>query len=210
MAEFERVSSLCLGVLASHAGTNFQSILDRCLTGEIPAHVGVVISNNSQSGAMKRAKSVGIATQHLSSVTHPEPHILDQAIVETLESHGVDLVVLAGYMKKLGPLLLRQFARRVINVHPSLLPAFGGQGMYGKRVHEAVLEMGCKVTGVTVHLVDGEYDHGPIIAQQVVLVKPNDTPESLAKRVLKTEHILYPSVIRQWALGQIRVDLGGK
>lgn len=209
MTEFEHTSPLCLGVLASHAGTNFQSILDRCLTGEIPARVGVVISNNSHSGAIMRAQNHGIPTQHLSSVTHPEPQMLDRAIVKTLQLHGVNLVVLAGYMKKLGASLLSTFAQRVINVHPSLLPAFGGQGMYGRRVHEAVLSAGCAVTGVTVHFVDSEYDRGRIIAQKIVPVMPNDTPGVLAKRVLKTEHILYPSVIRQWALGQIRVDDGG-
>ncbi len=208
MVDSEHMSPFCLGILASHAGTNFQSMLDRCLTGEIPAQVGVVISNNSQSGAIKRAQKMGMPTCHLSSATHPGPEALDRAMTQSLCDHGVDLVVLAGYMKKLGPGLLQTFGNRVVNVHPSLLPAFGGQGMFGYHVHKAVLDSGCAVTGVTVHLVDEVYDHGEIMAQQVVPVIKGDTPEILAQRVLKMEHRLYPCVVRLMAEGRIRIGGG--
>lgn len=207
MANSEHLSPFCLGILASHAGTNFQSILDRCLTGEIPAKVGVVISNNSQSGVLARAQKFGIPTSHLSGATHPDPNILDEAITEALIKNRVDLVVLAGYMKKLGAGLLKKFEGRVINVHPSLLPAFGGQGMFGRRVHEAVLQSRCRVTGVTVHVVDGEYDHGQVIAQEVVPVVDGDSAETLARRVLEMEHRLYPNVVRLLAQGRIAINM---
>lgn len=205
MTDSGHVSPFRLGILASHDGTNFQSILDRCLTGEIPAQVGVVISNNSQSGAMRRAHQAGINTCHLSGETHPNFDDLDKAMAQVLCHQDVDLVVLAGYMKKLGPRLLKTFKGRVINIHPALLPAFGGKGMYGKRVHQAVLESRCAITGVTVHVVDGEYDHGQVIAQEMVPVLKGDTVDTLAHRVLQMEHRLYPSVVRQLAQGQIRM-----
>jgi len=205
MADSEHLSPFRLGILASHDGTNFQSILDRCLTGEIPAQVGVVISNNSQSGAMRRANQSGIKSCHLSGETHPNVEDLDKAITQALCDQQVDLVVLAGYMKKLGRRLLKTFKGRVINIHPSLLPAFGGKGMYGKRVHQAVLDHCCSITGVTVHMVDGEYDQGQVIAQEIVPVLKGDTADTLAHRVLQMEHRLYPSVVRQLAQGQIRM-----
>ncbi|MDA0711923.1 MAG: phosphoribosylglycinamide formyltransferase [bacterium] len=208
MADRECVSPLVLGIMASHAGTNFQSILDRCLTGELPARIGVVISNNSQSGAISRARSVGIPTYHISSATHPDDGSRDRAVTGLLREHGVQLVVLAGYMKKLGKCLLTVFENKVINIHPSLLPAFGGKGMFGLKVHQAVLESGCSITGVSVHVVDGEYDHGHVIAQQMVPVLEGDTAEILSHRVLETEHRLYPSVIRLLAQGRIRIDGG--
>lgn len=206
MSNFAPKSSFNLGIMASHAGTNFQSILDRCLTGEIPANVAAVVSNNSRSGAFDRAKHHGIPTGHFSGTTHPDPNALDRTITQFFSDHDIDLVVLAGYMKKLGRQLIATFPNRIINVHPSLLPAFGGQGMYGRRVHEAVLESGCSVTGVTVHLVDGEYDHGKVLSQVVVPVCKGDSPDSLGDRVLKFEHRLYPSVIRRIAEGRIRID----
>ena len=125
---------------------------------------------------------------HLSSATHPNPGHLDQAICDALCAHGVDLLVLVGYMKKLGPVTLAAYGRRAINIHPALLPAFGGKGMYGIRVHEAVLAAGACETGVTVHLIDDEYDHGAILAQCRVPVMADDTAESLSRRVLEREH----------------------
>lgn len=199
MADSKQSRSLCLGVLASHTGTNFQAILDRCLSGELPAHIGVVISNNSGSGALVRARQANIPTFHMSGKTHPDPDDLDAAMVRVLKQHHVNVVALAGYMKKLGPRLLSAFEQRVINVHPSLLPAFGGKGMYGLRIHEAVIASGAQFTGVTVHLADGEYDRGPILMQEIVPVLPDDSPESLSARVLAVEHRLYPAAIRSIA-----------
>ncbi|MDE2999312.1 MAG: phosphoribosylglycinamide formyltransferase [Gemmatimonadota bacterium] len=196
----------CLGVLASGGGTNLQAILDRTASGRLPARVGVVIGNNSRSGALVRARRAGVPAIHLSGRTHPQPGALDRAIAETLRFHGVNLVVLAGYMKKLGPATLAMHRNRIVNIHPALLPAFGGRGMYGDRVHEAVVQSGAQVSGATVHLVDEEYDTGPIILQRRIRVAPDDTPDSLARRVLAVEHELYPEAIRLFAEGRIRID----
>ena len=194
---------LPLGVLASHTGTNLQSIVDACHAGSLDAEVRVVISNNSRSLALERARAAGIPTAHLSSITHPAPDALDTAIERTLKSHGVELVALAGYMKKLGPRTLGAYWNRVLNVHPALLPKFGGWGMFGARVHAAVLASGDRVSGVTVHLVDDEYDCGPVISQVEVPVLPGDTRETLAARVLAQEHILYPKTLQRIASGEI-------
>lgn len=196
----------CLGVLASGGGTNLQAILNRSAAGRLPARVGVVIGNNSRSGALARARRAGIPAIHLSGRTHPKPGSLDRAIAETLRSHRVNLVVLAGYMKKLGPATLEMYRNRIVNIHPALLPAFGGKGMYGERVHEAVVRSGAQVSGATVHLVDEEYDTGPIVLQQKIRVAPDDTSESLAGKVLAVEHELYAEAIRLFAEGRIRVD----
>ena len=194
---------LPLGVLASHTGTNLQSIMDACRAGSLDAEVRVVISNNSRSLALDRARASGIPTAHLSSVTHPAPDTLDPAIERTLKSHGVKVVALAGYMKRLGPRTLGAYRNHVLNVHPALLPRFGGRGMYGDRVHAAVLESGDHVSGVSVHVVDEDYDHGPILEQVEVPVLPDDTPETLAARVLAQEHILYPKTLQRIASGDI-------
>jgi phosphoribosylglycinamide formyltransferase-1 len=195
----------CLGVLASGGGTNLQALLDRSVSGRLPARVGVVIGNNSRSGALARARLAGIPAFHLSGVTHPRPGALDRAIAETLRSHGIDLVVLAGYLKKLGPVTLKNYKDRIVNIHPALLPAFGGKGMYGHRVHEAVVRSGVGVSGATVHLVDGEYDTGPVILQRRVRVAPEDSPDSLARKVLAVEYELYAEAIGLFAEGRINV-----
>lgn len=202
----ERNAVYCLGVLASGGGTNLQAILDRCASGRLPARVGVVIGNNSRSGALARARRAGVPAIHLSGRTHPRPGSLDRAVAETLGSYGVDLVVLAGYMKKLGPVTLEMYKNRIVNIHPALLPAFGGKGMYGQHVHRAVVRSGAQVSGATVHLVDEEYDTGPIILQRRIRVAPEDTPDSLAGRVLAVEHELYAEAIRLFSEGRIRVD----
>ena len=196
----------CLGVLASGEGTNLQAILNRSAAGRLPARVGVVIGNNSESGALARARRAGVPAVHLSGRTHPRPGSLDRAVAETLMSYGVNLVVLAGYMKKLGPATLEMFRNRIVNIHPALLPAFGGRGMFGQRVHDAVIRSGAQVSGATVHLVDEEYDTGPIILQRRIRVAPGDTPDTLADRVLCVEHELYAEAIRLFADGRIRVD----
>jgi len=177
-----------LGFLASHHGSNVQAVVDACRAGRLTATPCVVISNNGESEALARARRQGIARYHLSGVTHPAPGQLDAAIVDALSRHGVELVVLAGYMKKLGPSTLARYHGRVLNIHPALLPRFGGPGMYGRHVHEAVLAAGERETGITIHLVDGEYDHGPILAQCRVDVRDGDTAASLAERVLAREH----------------------
>jgi len=195
-----------LGFLASHNGSNMQAILDACRSGSILAQPVVIISNNRHSGALQRAEREGIPYQHLSGTTHPDPARLDQAIAAALETRGVDLVLLCGYMKRLGPFTLQRFAGTILNIHPSLLPRFGGAGAFGLHVHEQVLAAGETRTGATVHLVDADYDTGRILAQVTVPVMPDDTPQSLQARVLPFEHQLYCDTLRKIIAGVIRLD----
>ncbi len=180
-----------------------QAIIDACKAGRLHAVPAVVISNNSDSRALERARTEGIPNYYLSGKTHPDQAILDQAILDTLILHKADVVALAGYMKKLGPKTLAHFRGRILNIHPALLPKYGGKGMYGIHVHEAVIAAGEKESGVTVHLVNEEYDRGPILTQVRVPVMPGDTPEKLAERVLVQEHILYPATLEKIATGEI-------
>ncbi len=199
-------SPLRIGVLASHEGTTLQAILDACAAGEISARVVTVISNNSDSGALRRARAAGSLAVHLSSKTHPEPGALDQAIIRTLVEQQVDVVFLAGYMKKLEPGLLERYRGRILNTHPALLPKFGGHGMYGMNVHEAVLKAGESESGPSVHLVDAEYDTGRVLAQAQVPVESDDTPATLAARVQERERKLVVAVLGQIAQGQYALE----
>jgi phosphoribosylglycinamide formyltransferase-1 len=183
-----------------------QAILDACARGEIPARVVVVVSNNSDSGALRRARSAGAAAVHLSSKTHPGAGELDRTISEALEAHGVEVVMLAGYMKKLGPELLERYRGRILNTHPALLPKFGGHGMYGMLVHEAVLRAGESESGPSVHLVDAEYDTGRVLAQAQVPVLDDDTPDTLAARVQERERRLVVAVLGQIAQGELALS----
>lgn len=177
-----------LAILVSHEGTNLQAIIDACETGRLPATVALVISNNSGARALARARTHKISTLHLSSATHPDPDDRDSAMLAALNHHHVDYIVTAGYMKKLHARVLSGYAHRIFNTHPSLLPAHGGPGMYGSRVHEAVLKAGDAYTGVTIHEVNEQYDEGDVIAQTRVPVFPDDTPDTLAARVQAREH----------------------
>jgi phosphoribosylglycinamide formyltransferase-1 len=197
-----------IGFLASHNGSNMQAIIDACKSGALQATPAVVISNNGGSGALARAEREGIPHYHLSAKTHPDPESLDRAILDALLRHGVDIVVLAGYMKKLGPRTLTHFRCRILNIHPALLPKFGGKGMYGMRVHEAVIAAGESVSGVSIHVVDEEYDTGPLIAQAQVPVEPTDTPEKLAERVLQREHTFFPEILQKIASGELDLPAG--
>ena len=188
-----------LGILASHHGTNFQAVIDACQCGNLAAEVAVAISNNSQSGALVRARAANIPTVHLSGRTHPQAEALDEALLSALTDHQVDLVVMLGYMKKLGSRTLQHFQGRIINIHPSLLPKYGGQGMFGLNVHKAVLESADTETGVTVHYADEHYDTGQMITQVRIQVMPDDSPESLAARVLRQEHKLLVNTLKQLA-----------
>ena len=179
-----------LGVLVSHTGTNFQAIIDACRSGRLHATPVIAISNNSRSSGLSRARDAGVATVHLSTVTHPDPDDLDQAMLDVLTAHSVDLVVTAGYMKRLGLRTLCHYAGKIINVHPSLLPKYGGQGMYGMNVHNAVIKNGDQETGITIHWVDEQYDTGPIISQLTIPVLADDSATTLAARVLPMEHEL--------------------
>jgi len=184
-----------IAVLASGEGTTLQAVLDACGSGRLRARVGVVISNNGACGALRRARSAGVPTWQLSA---------DQALRDTLLEFGTDLVLLAGYMKRLGPVTLAAFAGRIINTHPALLPQFGGQGMFGLNVHRAVLAAGRATSGASVHWVDENYDTGAVIAQVRVPVEPGDSAEGLAARVQAAERELVVEVLEAAASGRLK------
>lgn len=186
-------------------GTNLQAILSACAEGRIPGRVAVVISTSEGAPALERARSAGVPTVFVDPARFPDPAALDRELLRVLEAHEVELVALAGYMRLLGPAILARFPNRIMNTHAALLPCFGGRGFYGRRVHEAVLESGARVSGATIHFVDEEYDHGPIILQAVVPVHDDDTPETLGARVLEQEHRLYVEAIRLFAEGRLEV-----
>jgi phosphoribosylglycinamide formyltransferase 1 len=192
-----------IAFLASHNGSNMQAVVDACRDGRIPATPCVVVSNNSGSGALARANREGIPHYHLSGLTHPDPNDLDEAILQVLKRHNSYLVILAGYMCRLGKLTLAGYRGRILNIHPALLPKYGGKGMYGLAVHKAVLAAGEKYTGVTIHVVDEEYDHGRILAQCKVAISPEDTADTLAQRVLETEHTFLVDTLSRIIAGEI-------
>jgi phosphoribosylglycinamide formyltransferase-1 len=196
---------LNLGLLASHRGSNVQAVVRACRECRLEARPGVVISNNANSGVLEFAQASGIPACRIGGASFADDRVRDAAILEQLRRHEVDLVLLLGYMKLLGPETTAAYRGRILNTHPALLPRFGGKGMYGARVHEAVLAAGETETGVTVHLVDEEYDHGAIVAQCRVPVEPGDTVESLAARVLEREHGFLVETLQAIASGQIRL-----
>jgi len=185
-----------LAVLASGRGSNLQAIMDHfdTIARERVAKVVLVASNRFDSAALIRAATASIDIASFDASDD------GTQLLELLRRFRVDLVVLAGYLKRIPPLVIREYGGRIINIHPALLPAFGGEGMYGARVHEAVIASGARESGVTVHLVDNEYDRGPIVAQWRVPVESSDTAESLAGRVLAVEHVVYPRVIEMVAV----------
>jgi formyltetrahydrofolate-dependent phosphoribosylglycinamide formyltransferase len=177
-----------VAVLASGSGTNLQALLDACRP-PAPAEVVLVGCNVAEAGAIARAAGVGVPTWHIAD---PGDGV---ALLGALQQHGVDLVVLAGYLKLVPADVVAAYSGRMINIHPALLPSFGGRGMYGRRVHEAVLASGATVSGPTVHLVTAEYDRGPILAQWPVPVLAGDTVATLQARVLAAEHQILPAVV---------------
>ena len=194
-----------IGVLASHEGTTLQSLIDASASGSVPGRVTVVMSNNGDSGALARARQAGIRALHLSSKTHTNPEELDAAIRDALVAADAELVFLAGYLKRLGPLVLAAFKARILNTHPALLPKFGGPGMYGDHVFEAVLQAGEAESGVSIHLVDPEYDTGPIVRQCTVPVLPGDSLDDLKARVRAREKEFVVETLSAIAKGQINL-----
>ncbi len=195
-----------VAVFASGGGTNFQALLDHKESGELHVDFVLCVGNNSKAKVFERAAQRGIPTLHIAPSHFSDENEYHNKLSVELKKHKVELIVLAGYMKKLPDDLVRTYANRIINIHPALLPAFGGRGMYGKRVHQAVLDYGAKVTGVTVHFVDEEYDNGPVILQEPVGVEDDDTVDSLAERVLALEHAVYWRAVEAISRGEIRLE----
>jgi phosphoribosylglycinamide formyltransferase-1 len=192
---------LRVGVLASGRGSNLQAILDACERGAIPAEVAVVVSDRAEATALDRARARGVPALVLNPKDQTSRGAYDLALVELLGRHEVDLVCLAGFMRILGPGIIRPLRGRVMNIHPSLLPAFPGLA-----AQRQALEHGVRVSGATVHFVDDGVDTGPIIVQDAVPVLPDDTEETLAARILTVEHRLYPEAIRLFAEGRLRIE----
>jgi phosphoribosylglycinamide formyltransferase-1 len=190
-----------LGVLASGGGTNLQAIIDRCQDNVFPAEIAVVIANNPGAGALERARSAGIPARCINHRDFADREEFDAALVAALREAGVELVVLAGFMRIITRVMLEAFPLRIINIHPALLPAFPGL-----HVQQQALDYGARFSGCTVHFVDGGVDTGPIIIQAVVPVLPGDTADTLAARILEQEHRIYPRAIELLAEGRVRVD----
>ncbi len=197
---------LQIGFLASHGGSSMRAILDAGRAGQLDARGCVMISNNIGAGAHEIAARLGVPSLVLNTKLLGDEALVDAAITRTLQDHGVQIVVLSGYMRMLGPRMLARYRNRILNVHPALLPHFGGKGMYGDRVHEAVIASGAKTSGATVHLVDEEYDHGPVVARRECAVEPGDTVETLRARVQAVEQSLFVDVLRDIAAGKIDLD----
>ena len=182
-------------MLASHNGGNLQAILGACRDGRVPAEPALVISNNRGARALERAREAGVPGLYLGSREYPDPAALDAALESALLEHQVDWVLLAGYLRKLGPVVLKKRRGRVLNIHPGPLPRYGGPGMYGLHVHRAVLRDGLEHTEICIHRVSKEYDRGRVVARRKVPVLEDDTPESLQQRVQKEEHRFYPATL---------------
>jgi len=175
-------------------------VLESARSPETGVDVRLVVGNNSRAGIFEVARAYGVPAAHLSGVTHPDPDRLDAAVLSALEDADVEVVVLAGYMKKLGPRVLARYEGRILNTHPALLPEFGGAGMFGDHVHAAVLAAGRRTSGATVHLVTADYDEGPVVAQSEVPVLPGDDVPGLRARVQAAEKALLVDVLRTWSL----------
>ena len=193
--------SRTLGVLISGRGSNLQAILDAIAEGRLDARVGVVVSNQADAQGLERAEKAGVPTAVVSHRNYDSREAFDEAVLAQLKNHDVDIVCLAGFMRILSSVLVRAFPSRILNIHPSLLPAF--LGLHAQR---QAVEHGAKVSGCTVHLVDEELDHGPILLQVPVPVEERDSEESLSARILEQEHKLYPEAIQLILDGKVRVD----
>jgi len=208
------MQKLNLGFLCSHGGSNMQAIIENVKKGNLLAEICAVISNNHQSGAIEKAQKENIPYYVVNEKTHPNESVSDiknnatnnkvnQEIIRIFKLHNVDTVILAGYMKLISQSLIDAFNGRVLNIHPALLPRFGGKGMYGLNVHKAVIDAKETKSGATIHIVNPIYDDGKILAQVEVPVFTDDTPEILAERILKEEHKLYSATLIKISNGEI-------
>ena len=201
---------LKIGVLVSGGGTNLQAIMDAIDAGEITnAKVDIVISNNASAYALERARKHDVEAMCIAPKDYPDREAFHKALLSKLQERGVDLIVLAGYLVAIPPMMVEAYPNKIINIHPSLIPSFCGKGFYGLKVHEKALARGVKVSGATVHFVDEGTDTGPIIAQKAVEIKQGDTPEVLQRRIMEqAEWIIMPKAIDDIANGRIKVEDG--
>ncbi|MCH8273070.1 MAG: phosphoribosylglycinamide formyltransferase [Candidatus Marinimicrobia bacterium] len=194
-----------IAIFASGGGSNAEAIIRAASEGRLSAEVGLVVSNNPDAAVLQRAKALEVNYTTIDQRNFDSEESYISALFNVLDENGIDFIALAGYLKLVQPKLINKYKNKITNIHPALLPSFGGKGFYGKKVHEAVLEAGCKVSGVTVHLVSESYDRGPIISQLTLPVLADDNPESLAARVLKVEHQIYPEALQLFAEGRVKV-----
>ena len=196
---------LKIAVLISGSGSNLQAIIDEIEKGNIKGKIEIVISNNKNSYGLQRAKKHNIEAIYLSKEDYPSADDFDEEIIKKLKAKEIDLVVLAGYLKILTTKFIKTFENRIINIHPSLIPAFAGEGYYGHHVHQAAVKKGVKYSGATVHFVNEEVDGGYIIEQETVKVLFDDTAETLAKKVLEVEHKILVKVVKAFCEGKIKI-----
>ena len=195
-----------IAVLCSGGGSNLQAIIDAVEAGRIDGRIVLVLSNASKAFALERARKHGIPARFISKKQAGSDEAFNDQILAALREAGAELVVLAGYLPIVGGQVVRAYPHRIINIHPALIPAFCGVGMYGHHVHEAVLEYGAKLSGATTHFVDEQVDHGGVILQKSVPVLEGDTPDTLAARVLEVEHEILPESVRLFCAGKLGVD----
>ncbi len=198
---------LCILVSGKARGTNMAAIIEACQRGEIPdSEVALVIGTREDAPALQRAQERGVPTCVIDPKAFASDEAYGEALLKVLGEVQPELICLAGYVRLLPANVVRAYRYRILNIHPALLPLFGGKGMYGLRVHEAVLQSGMKVTGCTVHFVDEQYDTGPIVLQSVIEVRDDDTPETLAARLLPVEHATYIRAIRLFMEGRLKIE----
>ncbi len=207
MSSLQPPTNKCrIAVFVSGNGTNLQALVDHCKSGDIKGEIAAVVSNVKYAFALTRARNENIETLIFEPDQKSSRTELGFKIAKALKERNIDLICLAGYMMKIEPSLIRAFPNRIINIHPALLPKYGGKGMFGHHVHEAVITAKEKESGCTVHLVDEQFDHGPILGQAKVLVSPDETPESLAEKIYPKEHDLYVSIVKKICSGALNLD----
>ena len=194
---------LRLGFLASHGGSGMRAALAAIAAGQLDADPRILVTNNRDCAAVAAAEAAGLAWRHISAANVGSVEAADTAIAEALSDAGANLVVLSGYMRKLGPETLARFRGRILNIHPALLPRHGGRGLYGRHVHEAVRASGAAISGASIHLVDADYDTGPVIARAEVPVSPDDSVEDLEARVRAVEPALMVQTLKRIAAGEL-------
>ena len=200
-----RMKKTYLAVFASGRGSNFEIILDKTRDGTIPASVRLCITNNPNAGVIEIAKENKIPFKIISPKNFPDNQSFNDAILKELKNADIDFIILAGYLKMIGEQIVNRFNNKIINIHPALLPSFGGKGMYGHHVHDAVFNRGCKVSGATVHLVNNEYDAGPIVLQKSVSIEGIKSSEEIAERVLQIEHKIFPLAVKLMVEDRLRI-----